>query len=86
MLCFDGEPDLEKIVKGDFRKLDRPDCALKFNLVFRWAWESWRMVVGKRIGAIYLDAMQIMNVGARDKGEQIVFYSNILSTIRLSIL
>lgn len=69
LICLNGEPDLEKIVKGDFRKLDRPDCALKFNQVFRWAWESWRMVVGNRIGSIYPDAMEIMNVGARDKGE-----------------
>lgn len=71
MICFNGEPDLEKMMKSDFRNLARPDCALKFNWVFRWAWESWRIVVGNRIGKLYPTAVAIMNAGARGKGEDI---------------
>lgn len=68
MICFNGEPDLDKMMKGDFRRFERPDCALKFDWIFRWAWESWRLVVGKRIGQIYPAAVKIMNSGAIGKG------------------
>lgn len=66
---MNGEPDLERIVKGDFGRLERPDCALRFNEVFRWAWETWRLAVGNRIGDVYPIAVQIMNEGARSKGK-----------------
>ena len=69
MLCFDGEPDLERIMKGDFGILQRDDCALRFNEIFRWAWESWRMAVGTRIGDVYPTAVQLMNLGASNNGE-----------------
>lgn len=68
MICMDGESDLNRIMSGDFSALKRPDCAFRFNEVFRWAWESWRAAVGDRIGQIYPYAIQLMNVGARSNG------------------
>lgn len=66
--CFDGEPDLERIMQGDFSALNHGDCALKFNEIFRWAWESWRLAVGNEIGKIYPTLVQYMNYGAKRNG------------------
>lgn len=71
MICLDGESDLNRITSGDFSTLQRPDCAFRFNEVFRWAWESWRAAVGERIGQIYPYAIQVMNAGARANGNKI---------------
>lgn len=73
MVCLDGETDLNRIMSGDFSALKRPDCAFRFNEVFRWAWESWRASVGNRIGQIYPYAIQLMNAGARSNGKKQVF-------------
>lgn len=66
--CFNGEPDMEAIMQGDFSKLNNGDCVLKFNEVFRWAWESWRLVVGNKIGEIYPTLVKYMNFGAKSNG------------------
>lgn len=71
MICLDGESDLNRIMSGDFSTLQRPDCAFRFNEVFRWAWESWRAAVGNRIAQIYPYAIQLMNAGARSNGDRI---------------
>lgn len=71
MICLDGESDLNRITSGDFSSLQRPDCAFRFNEVFRWAWESWRVAVGERIGQIYPYAIQLMNAGARSNGREV---------------
>lgn len=73
MLCFDGEEDLDGIMNGDFSPMNRSDCALRFNEVFRWAWESWRMAVGPAIAKIYPNAIGVMNVGARANGNMLPF-------------
>lgn len=70
--CFDGEPDLERIMQGDFAQLNDGNCVLKFNVIFRWAWESWRLAVGSKIGEIYPTLVQYMNFGAQKNGK---FYS-----------
>lgn len=76
MICLDGETDLNRMMRGDFSPLRRPDCAFRFNEVLRWAWESWRAAVGYRIGQIYPYAIQLMNTGAKNNGriEKIVIY------------
>lgn len=68
MLCFDGELDLEKLMRADFTPLRRTDCSIHYNEIFRWAWESWRLAVGRQIGDTYPDAIKLMNVGARHNG------------------
>ncbi|KAJ6636732.1 Angiotensin-converting enzyme [Pseudolycoriella hygida] len=68
--CFSGEPDLERIMQGDFSKLDNGNCVLKFNEIFRWAWESWRLAVGNKIGDLYPTLVQYMNFGAKNNGYQ----------------
>lgn len=67
--CFSGEPDLERIMQGDFSRLTNGNCALKFNDIFRWAWESWRLAVGTEIGKIYPTLVQYMNFGAKRSGK-----------------
>lgn len=67
-ICFDGEPELDKMMQGDFTPLQRADCSLRFNEVFRWAWESWRTAVGIKVGEIFPQAADVMNVGARNNG------------------
>lgn len=69
MICLDGETDLNRIMSGDFSALKRPDCAFRFDEVFRWAWESWRAAVGNSVGRIYPYAIQLMNTGARNNGD-----------------
>lgn len=66
--CFNGEPDLERIMQGDFSALNDGDCTPKFNEIFRWAWESWRLAVGNKIGEIYPTLVQYMNFGAKKNG------------------
>lgn len=68
MVCYGGEEEFDRIMSGDFAALNRTDCALRFNEVFRWAWESWRAAVGTKIGAIYSKAVDMMNVGAKANG------------------
>lgn len=68
MVCYGGEDELDRIMSGDFTALNRTDCALRFNEVFRWAWESWRLTVGSHIGSIYEKAIKIMNEGAKANG------------------
>lgn len=67
-ICLDGEQDLEKIMNGEFSPLRRTDCSLRFNEIFRWAWEGWRLAVGTRIGSIYPKAIHVMNIGAKQNG------------------
>lgn len=67
--CFNGEPDLERIMHGDFAMLNNGNCVLKYNEVFRWAWESWRLAVGNKIGEVYPTLVQYMNIGARKNGK-----------------
>ncbi|XP_037024274.1 angiotensin-converting enzyme-like [Bradysia coprophila] len=66
--CYDGEPDLERIMQGDFAILNDGDCVLDFSIIFRWVWESWRLAVGNKIGEIYPTLVQYMNFGARRSG------------------
>lgn len=68
MVCYGGEEEFERIMSGDFTAFNRSDCALRFNEVFRWAWESWRSAVGTNIGTIYSKAMDVMNIGAKENG------------------
>lgn len=68
MMCIGGEEEFERIMSGDFNAFNRSDCALRFNEIFRWAWESWRAAVGTKIGAIYTNAIKIMNAGAKANG------------------
>lgn len=68
MICIGGEEEFERIMSGDFNAFNRSDCALRFNEIFRWAWESWRAAVGTEIGAIYTNAIKIMNAGAKANG------------------
>lgn len=68
-MCFNGEPDLERIMQGDFSLLSNGDCFLKFNDIFRWAWESWRLAVGNKIGDLYPTLVQYMNFGAKNSGK-----------------
>lgn len=67
--CFEGENEMELIVGGDFKPFNRSDCMLRFDEVLRWAWESWRLAVGPKIGQIYPYAVSMMNVGAKNNGE-----------------
>lgn len=71
-VCFGGEEELELIMRGDFTAFNRSDCAMRFNEVFRWAWESWRAAVGNDIGSIYAKAIDIMNLGAKANGKTAV--------------
>lgn len=69
MVCYGGEEEFEHFMRGDFTAFRRSDCALRFNEVFRWAWESWRAAVGNEIRRIYEKAIDIMNIGARANGK-----------------
>lgn len=69
VICFGGEEEFEVIMRGDFTAFNRSDCALRFNEIFRWAWESWRSAVGNEIGTIYAKAIDVMNIGARANGK-----------------
>lgn len=69
VICYGGEEEFELIMRGDFTAFNRSDCALRFNEIFRWAWESWRLAVGNEIGTIYAQAIEIMNSGARENGK-----------------
>lgn len=73
MMCFDGESDLDRIMSGDFSLLNRSDCALRFNEIFHWAWESWRAAVGNKIGDIYPYAISLMNIGSKNNGKSLRF-------------
>lgn len=67
-ICFNGEPDLERLMEGEFAQLGNGNCNLRFNDIFRWAWESWRLVAGNKIGEIYPTVVQYMNAGAENNG------------------
>lgn len=71
VMCIGGEEELDRIMSGDFNAFNRSDCALRFNEVFRWAWESWRAAVGTDIGSIYAKAINVMNAGAKANGRNI---------------
>lgn len=71
VICFGGEEEFEQIMRGDFTAFNRSDCALRFNEVFRWAWESWRAAVGNEIGQIYAKTIDVMNIGARANGKPV---------------
>lgn len=66
--CFKNEPDLEKLMTGDFSPLGPLDCLLPRNLIFRWAWQSIRLAVGPSVGSLFNDAVAFMNVGAQNDG------------------
>ncbi|GAB0093220.1 Angiotensin-converting enzyme [Sergentomyia squamirostris] len=66
-VCFDGEPDLERMMTGDFSLLG--EChPTKPEIIYQWAWEAWRMAVGVTIGEIYPTAVELMNRGAQHTG------------------
>lgn len=71
MMCLGGEEEFDRIMSGDFSIFNRTDCALRFNEVFRWAWESWRTAVGTKIGQIYAKAIDVMNIGAKANGNSL---------------
>lgn len=75
MMCLGGEEEFDRIMNGDFTAFNRTDCALRFNEVFHWAWESWRAAVGNKIAPIYSDAIDLMNIGAKVNGK--IFVCNI---------
>lgn len=77
VICYGGEEEFELIMRGDFTAFNRSDCALRFNEVFRWAWESWRAAVGNEIGKIYAKAIDIMNIGASANGKLFKFLMKI---------
>lgn len=52
----------------DFHLFGDVKCLLPKNLIYRWAWESVRLAIGPRIGTLYSDAVQIMNIGAQNNG------------------
>ena len=64
--CFGIEPDLEDIMRGDFRVLEWDKCQLPTELILRWAWESWRAAISPAIAADYFQAINLMNEGARN--------------------
>ncbi|XP_055310478.1 angiotensin-converting enzyme-like [Sitodiplosis mosellana] len=68
MMCLGGEEEFDRIMSGDFTAFNRSDCALRFNEVFHWAWESWRTAVGTKIGTIYAKTIDLMNTGAKANG------------------
>lgn len=70
MMCLGGEEEFDRIMSGDFTAFNRSDCALRFNEIFHWAWESWRAAVGTRIGTIYNNAIDLMNIGAKSNGDE----------------
>lgn len=67
--CLKNEPDLERVMTGDFSPLGSLDCLLPRDLIFRWAWSSIRLAVGPPIGALYNDAVVFMNLGAQNEGK-----------------
>lgn len=73
MHCFGGEEEFDLIMNGDFNAFNRSDCALRYTEIFRWSWESWHAAVGTQIGKIYLNAINVMNVGARTNGFFFIF-------------
>uniref|UniRef100_A0A1B0GPC4 Angiotensin-converting enzyme n=1 Tax=Phlebotomus papatasi TaxID=29031 RepID=A0A1B0GPC4_PHLPP len=66
-VCFDGEPDLERIMTGDFGPLGGCHPSNP-EIIYQWAWEAWRMAVGVTIGNIYPRAVDLMNRGAHNSG------------------
>lgn len=77
-ICLNGEPELERIMSGDFSSLQRNDCMLKTNEILRWTWESWRMSVGPPIQILYPNAVFLMNIGANNNGERFFYSFNYL--------
>lgn len=71
MVCLGGEEEFDRIMNGDFGAFNRSDCALRYNEIFRWAWESWRAAVGNQIGRTYRNAIDLMNIGARENGKNL---------------
>uniref|UniRef100_A0A1B0CRV9 Angiotensin-converting enzyme n=1 Tax=Lutzomyia longipalpis TaxID=7200 RepID=A0A1B0CRV9_LUTLO len=66
-VCFDGEPDLERLMTGDFAVVG--GCAPKNpETIYHWAWEAWRVAVGIPIGNVYPTAVALMNRGAQNAG------------------
>lgn len=70
MLCLGGEEDFDRIMRGDFCAFNRSDCAIRYNEIFRWAWESWHFAVGNEIAPIYSNAIDLMNIGAKQNGNK----------------
>jgi peptidyl-dipeptidase A len=66
--CFDGEPDLQRIMTGDFSLLENGPINRITNKeeILRWAWEAWRLAVGPTIATVYPEAVEIMNIAAMD--------------------
>uniref|UniRef100_A0AAG5D9B1 Angiotensin-converting enzyme n=1 Tax=Anopheles atroparvus TaxID=41427 RepID=A0AAG5D9B1_ANOAO len=62
LVCFHGEPDLERIMTGE--GLDRVCSGQLHNeAILRWAWESWRMAVGPPMRQPYDRLLDLMNRG-----------------------
>lgn len=55
-------------MKGDFSQLGELECTLPRDLIFRWAWESLREAIGPQAAEYFLEAAEIMNVGAQNTG------------------
>lgn len=68
MICLGGEEELDRIMKGNFDAFNRSDCALRYNEIFRWSWETWHLAVGNKIGQTYGNTIALMNAGAKANG------------------
>ncbi|CRK95324.1 CLUMA_CG008686, isoform A [Clunio marinus] len=66
--CFNGEPELEKLMGNDFPPTLHDISACKENKMFinYWIWESWRVAIGPEIKLFYPQLVKIMNEGARN--------------------
>lgn len=68
MICLGGEDELDGIMKGNFDAFNRSDCALRYNEIFRWSWETWHLAIGNKIAQTYGKTIGLMNAGANANG------------------
>lgn len=69
LLCMNIEPQLEKIMSGDFSSFERNNCILPPDLILHWAWEAWRLAIGPEIKKHFPNAVYLMNLGAQNNGK-----------------
>lgn len=67
-ICFTGEEELDLIMRGNFTALTLNKCTVQSDIVFEWAWNSWRQAAGPAIGSVYGNLVNIMNQAAKRKG------------------
>lgn len=68
MICLGGEEEFDRIMRGKFDAFNRSDCALRYDEIFRWSWETWHLAVGNKIGQTYGNTIAAMNAGAKANG------------------